>query len=321
MSDEKVLTKEIAEQFLEDEDSVDLCEFTAIEDEAAESISRSSNREKYLHLSSIKCVTDSAATALSEFTGGIDFSSLVQISDEAILKLASGDVLEGLDETVYVISENFGRDSQLPNTLPETAKDFVLSQILCDDGGVMFLRGPRQGDPLFGQLTVDDASLLRSYSTQPGLHLCLDGWYSVDSHTVLQELCAAPFSTLRIRVDELTVDIAGILATCCSRSLIIAPLSMSEEAATIISACESKLEVNLKNLTFDVQCILREVPSMERWGQMSEPTFTATCSLCGSENTFTLEPGEQDHECLQRNGWRSDPLCGVCNDESDADED
>ena len=32
VSDEKVLTKEIAEQFLADEDSVDLGEFTAIED-------------------------------------------------------------------------------------------------------------------------------------------------------------------------------------------------------------------------------------------------------------------------------------------------
>ena len=34
MSDEKVLTKEIAEQFLADEDSVDLSEFTTIEDAA-----------------------------------------------------------------------------------------------------------------------------------------------------------------------------------------------------------------------------------------------------------------------------------------------
>ena len=40
MSDEKVLTKEIAEQFLADEDSVGLSEFTAIEDEAAESLSK-----------------------------------------------------------------------------------------------------------------------------------------------------------------------------------------------------------------------------------------------------------------------------------------
>ena len=40
MSGEKMLTKEIAEQYLADEDSVDLSEFTAIEDAAAESLSK-----------------------------------------------------------------------------------------------------------------------------------------------------------------------------------------------------------------------------------------------------------------------------------------
>ena len=40
MSDKKLLTKEIAEQYLEYDDSVDLSEFTAIEDEAAESLSK-----------------------------------------------------------------------------------------------------------------------------------------------------------------------------------------------------------------------------------------------------------------------------------------
>ena len=35
MSDENVLTKEIAEQFLADEDSLDLGEFTTIDDEVA----------------------------------------------------------------------------------------------------------------------------------------------------------------------------------------------------------------------------------------------------------------------------------------------
>ena len=44
MSDEKVLTKEIAEEFVEDDDSVDLKEFTAIEDEAAESLSTHEGR-------------------------------------------------------------------------------------------------------------------------------------------------------------------------------------------------------------------------------------------------------------------------------------
>ncbi len=44
VSDEKVLTKEIAEQLLPDldayEDSMNLSEFTAIEDDAAESLSK-----------------------------------------------------------------------------------------------------------------------------------------------------------------------------------------------------------------------------------------------------------------------------------------
>ena len=40
MSDEKVLTKEIAEQFLADKDSVDLGEFTELSDAAAESLSK-----------------------------------------------------------------------------------------------------------------------------------------------------------------------------------------------------------------------------------------------------------------------------------------
>ena len=40
MSDENVLTKEIAEQFADDEDAVDLTEFTVIEDAAAASLGK-----------------------------------------------------------------------------------------------------------------------------------------------------------------------------------------------------------------------------------------------------------------------------------------
>jgi len=36
VSDDNVLTKEIATQFLDDDDSVDLADFVAIDDEAAE---------------------------------------------------------------------------------------------------------------------------------------------------------------------------------------------------------------------------------------------------------------------------------------------
>ena len=44
MSNEKILTKEIAEQLLKNVNSVVLSEFTAIEDEAAESLSKHKGR-------------------------------------------------------------------------------------------------------------------------------------------------------------------------------------------------------------------------------------------------------------------------------------
>ncbi|MFP6675386.1 MAG: SEL1-like repeat protein [Pirellulaceae bacterium] len=58
MSIPKVLTKEIAEQFLEDDESVDLSEFAAIEDEAAESLSK---HEGGLSLGGLTSLSDVAA--------------------------------------------------------------------------------------------------------------------------------------------------------------------------------------------------------------------------------------------------------------------
>ena len=41
MSEKKILTKEIAEQFIADEDSVDLSKYTSLEEEAAIALSKS----------------------------------------------------------------------------------------------------------------------------------------------------------------------------------------------------------------------------------------------------------------------------------------
>ena len=68
MSDEKVLTKEITEQFLADEDSVDLSEFTSIKDEATESLSKFEG--VYLELSNLTTLSDAAAESLSKHEGG-----------------------------------------------------------------------------------------------------------------------------------------------------------------------------------------------------------------------------------------------------------
>ena len=63
MRDEKVLTREIAEEFLADADSVDLSEFTAIEDAAAESLSK---YEGELNLRGLTELSDAAAGHLAK---------------------------------------------------------------------------------------------------------------------------------------------------------------------------------------------------------------------------------------------------------------
>ena len=66
MSNEKVLTKEIAEQFRKKKNSVDLSRFTAIEDAAAESLSK---HEGWLNLSGLTSLSDAAAESLSKHEG------------------------------------------------------------------------------------------------------------------------------------------------------------------------------------------------------------------------------------------------------------
>jgi hypothetical protein len=67
MSDEKVLTKEIAEQFLADEESVGLSECTAIEDAAAKSLSRYEGTS--LFLAGLTSLSDTAAESLGKYKG------------------------------------------------------------------------------------------------------------------------------------------------------------------------------------------------------------------------------------------------------------
>jgi len=79
MSDKKVLTKEIAEQFLADEDSVRLSKFTAIEDAAAESLSKYEGT--YLYLNNLTELSDAAAKSLSKHEGYLSLSGLTSLSD------------------------------------------------------------------------------------------------------------------------------------------------------------------------------------------------------------------------------------------------
>lgn len=80
MAEGNVLTREIAEQFLVDEDSVTLDVFSQIEDAAAESLSR---HQGYLCLDGLKTLSDAAAESLSKHRGDLYLDGLETLSDAA----------------------------------------------------------------------------------------------------------------------------------------------------------------------------------------------------------------------------------------------
>jgi len=137
MSDEKVLTKEVAEEFLADTESVDLSEYTMIEDVAAESLSKHdgglylngltslsdgpghialaeslSKSEGFLNLEGLKKLSDAAAESLSKHEGDLDLDGLGELSDAAAESLSkhAGDLdLDGLTELSDAAAESLSK--------------------------------------------------------------------------------------------------------------------------------------------------------------------------------------------------------------------
>jgi len=93
MSEEKVLTKEIAAQFLVDRNSVKLEEFTKLEDGAAKVLSKSESFD--LDLSSLQEISELAAKYLVEFDGvKLYLKGLTNLSENAAKNLAKSAELE-----------------------------------------------------------------------------------------------------------------------------------------------------------------------------------------------------------------------------------
>ena len=95
-----LLTVEIAEKFLADNDSVDLSQFTSIEDAAAEALGK--NRGGPLFLNGLTSLSDTAAEALAKhegvgFNGGLYLIGLTSLSDTAAQAMAKCDGYVGLD--------------------------------------------------------------------------------------------------------------------------------------------------------------------------------------------------------------------------------
>ena len=112
MSDEKVLTKEIAEQFLADPYSVDVEEFTTIEDDAAEVLSEC---DWPLNLYGLIDLSDAAAEFLSKHKGGIcldGLSSLTDVAAESLSKYKREIHLNGLKSLSISAAKSIGQNGQ-----------------------------------------------------------------------------------------------------------------------------------------------------------------------------------------------------------------
>ena len=80
MSKAKILTKKIAEQFIQDEQGIDLTEFTSIEPDAAETLSKQLDE---LHLGGIRALPAEVAAALGKHNGRLSLCGIKTLSMEA----------------------------------------------------------------------------------------------------------------------------------------------------------------------------------------------------------------------------------------------
>jgi hypothetical protein len=98
-----------AEQFLEDDDSIDLCEMTSITDEAAESLSK---HEGTLELDGLTDLSDAAVESLSRHKGDLGFSGLTSITDAAAESLSKHEgelFLNGLTALTDAVAESLSK--------------------------------------------------------------------------------------------------------------------------------------------------------------------------------------------------------------------
>ena len=123
---EEVLTKEIAEQFIADEYSVDLYEFTKLDDDAAEILSTSDLDT--LPLDGLTELSDAGAESLSKYVGILELNGLTELSDAAAESLSKHDgtlELIGLYELSEAAAKSLAKIDPDKIFLPEELEELV----------------------------------------------------------------------------------------------------------------------------------------------------------------------------------------------------
>ena len=130
---EKMLTKEIAEEFLADDESVDLEEFTELDDDAAESLSK---YEWGLYLRGLTSLSDAAAQSLSKHEGELELTGLTSLSDAAAESLSKHNG-EFLVIGLTSLSDATAELREIPNPIDLSSPYFAL---FASKLGILFCR-------------------------------------------------------------------------------------------------------------------------------------------------------------------------------------
>lgn len=142
MSEEqKVLTKEIAEELIKDDNAINLEHFTSIEDEAAQILARFQGRQLYLE--GLETLTVASAKALSEFPGHLRFWSLEDLPDAVAAELAKQKVAP-IDADLCDASELESELAGLPTldlSALKSLSDFAATELARHKGGRLDLSG------------------------------------------------------------------------------------------------------------------------------------------------------------------------------------
>ena len=155
MSEEKVLTKEIAEQFLADAKSVELSLFTTIEDAAAENLSKYKGR---LYLNGLSEISDSAADSLSK-QGDLVLGDPV-LSDTAreILSETVGSIRMKKKTITRVIAERFLLRWNKERLMEKLPRVYLDEFSLLNDDAAHKLSEAEVGLNLSGLIHLSDSS-------------------------------------------------------------------------------------------------------------------------------------------------------------------
>ena len=158
MSEEKVLTKEIAEHFINDVNSVNLHEFTKIDDAAAEILSKFNGYQ--LSISAVKELSVASAENLSNFIGDeINLDGLTELNFAVAKRLSKFEGLLRLDGITSLCVETAECFSCFKGLLALRGVKFLSKGVLenlCKMKGGLDLSG-------LNELTDEDVELLCKY--------------------------------------------------------------------------------------------------------------------------------------------------------------